>query len=57
MKFIKQIKEGESIMGTFIGYRFIQYSNFDDSYTTGLQVSLNLYFFIIKIEIIPYERI
>lgn len=53
MKFIKEIKEGESLLGAFIGYKVMRYRGIDDQEITSLRISFNLYFYIIKIECIP----
>ena len=56
MRFIAEIKESESWLSTFIGWKLVTYCDLDGNTTTGLKVCFNLGFFLVKTEFIKILR-
>lgn len=56
MRFFSKVKEGESWLSTFIGWKSVTYSDLDGNTTTGLKITFNLGLFLIKTEFIKILR-
>lgn len=56
MRIIAKIKEGESWLSAFIGWKTVTYSDETGKTTTGVKVSFNLGLFLVKTEFIKILR-